>query len=207
MPGRLELYGITDSAVVILQEAALIVRFQGEDCVGATCECPAWKGTLPLPTPDSQLLHAFCLWMPLTLCPVLDGGALVVKRAAQGHGRSTRSTAAVLHPGQLRRSAALRLQMLPQILVNPACEMETSQHVGAITELDLSICQQNTLVDRINAVPGLKTSAGEFLKFFFLSSFLKRPVSVSEIQCLPRLVEGVRGNQRQLPPSYRATSL
>ncbi|KAK3292077.1 uncharacterized protein B0H64DRAFT_220748 [Chaetomium fimeti] len=42
--------------------------------------------------------------------------------------------------------------------------MASSRHVGAITELNLSTCQTNTLVDRINAVPGLKTSAA-FLTF------------------------------------------
>ncbi|KAK4235128.1 hypothetical protein C8A03DRAFT_46677 [Achaetomium macrosporum] len=42
--------------------------------------------------------------------------------------------------------------------------MESSQHVGAINELDLSACQPDTLVGRINAVPGLKTSAA-FLTF------------------------------------------
>lgn len=63
--------------------------------------------------------------------------------------------------------------------------METSQHVGAITELDLSICQQNTLVDRINAVPGLKTSAGEFeILPLFNFSTRTRPVSVFEVHRL-----------------------
>ncbi|KAH6635705.1 hypothetical protein B0J18DRAFT_360673 [Chaetomium sp. MPI-SDFR-AT-0129] len=42
--------------------------------------------------------------------------------------------------------------------------MAGSRHVGSITELNLSACQPNTLVDRINAVPGLKTSAA-FLTF------------------------------------------
>jgi hypothetical protein len=44
--------------------------------------------------------------------------------------------------------------------------MESSRHVGAITELDLSACHPNTLVGRINAVPGLKTSAGKFFRRF-----------------------------------------
>lgn len=37
----------------------------------------------------------------------------------------------------------------------------------AITELDLSNCRPNSIADRINDVPGLKTSTGEFLFFFF----------------------------------------
>lgn len=37
--------------------------------------------------------------------------------------------------------------------------------MGAITELNLSSCQPNSLVDRINAVPGLKTSTGKFTLF------------------------------------------
>jgi hypothetical protein len=41
--------------------------------------------------------------------------------------------------------------------------MERSQHVGAITELDLSACQPATLVSKINAVPGLRTSTGKFI--------------------------------------------
>jgi len=42
-----------------------------------------------------------------------------------------------------------------------------SSNVTTVTELDLSACQSGGIVDRINAVPGLKTSAGEF---FFSSA-------------------------------------
>lgn len=42
-----------------------------------------------------------------------------------------------------------------------------SSNVTTVTELDLSACQSGGIVDRINAVPGLKTSAGEFFFFRF----------------------------------------
>jgi hypothetical protein len=60
--------------------------------------------------------------------------------------------------------------------------MASSRHVGAITELNLSTCQSNTLVDRINAVPGLKTSAGKlwcFFLFFFLPFCTLRHIHAS----------------------------
>lgn len=40
--------------------------------------------------------------------------------------------------------------------------MEGPQHI-AIRELDLRTCHPSTVVDRVGAVPVLKTSAGEFL--------------------------------------------
>lgn len=44
--------------------------------------------------------------------------------------------------------------------------MAVSSHMGAVAELDLSAsCGPNTIVDRINAMPALKTSAGESLFF------------------------------------------
>ena len=33
-------------------------------------------------------------------------------------------------------------------------------HMAAVRELDLSACHSHSIVDRITAVPGLKTSAG-----------------------------------------------
>lgn len=39
--------------------------------------------------------------------------------------------------------------------------MEGPQHI-AIRELDLRTCHPSTVVDRVGAVPVLKTSAGEF---------------------------------------------
>lgn len=44
-------------------------------------------------------------------------------------------------------------------------DMDASRHMATstITELDLSAaCHPNSIADRINAVPGLKTSTGEF---------------------------------------------
>jgi hypothetical protein len=53
--------------------------------------------------------------------------------------------------------------------------MESSRHVGAVTEVNLSALN-HTLVDRINAVPGLKTSTGKYFTFssseFLLQSWL-----------------------------------
>jgi len=53
--------------------------------------------------------------------------------------------------------------------------MERPQHVGAIAELNLSTCQPSTLVNTLNSVPGLKTSAGQ-LNFFSLSYGLPRHI-------------------------------
>jgi hypothetical protein len=39
--------------------------------------------------------------------------------------------------------------------------MANSSHIGVITELNLGSYQPYTLVERINSVPGLKTSAGK----------------------------------------------
>lgn len=46
--------------------------------------------------------------------------------------------------------------------------MEAPHHM-AIRELDLSAYHPNPLVDRVNAMPGLKTSAGRHPFFPFLS--------------------------------------
>jgi hypothetical protein len=45
--------------------------------------------------------------------------------------------------------------------------MDASHHMS-IRELDLSSCHPNTIADKINAVPVLKTSAGKNLTFSFL---------------------------------------
>jgi len=42
---------------------------------------------------------------------------------------------------------------------------------STITELDLSTCHPNSLANRINAVPGLKSSTGEFFDYFVFSVF------------------------------------
>jgi len=42
--------------------------------------------------------------------------------------------------------------------------MDSFEHM-AIKELDLTACHQNTIADRINAVPGLKTSTGKQPRF------------------------------------------
>jgi hypothetical protein len=47
--------------------------------------------------------------------------------------------------------------------------MATVAVVPAITELDLSACHPSTIVDRINAVPGLKTSTGKLAQILFIS--------------------------------------
>lgn len=39
--------------------------------------------------------------------------------------------------------------------------MSASASTQTITELDLSACHPSTIVDRINSVPGLKTSTGK----------------------------------------------
>ena len=110
--------------------------------------------------------------------------------------------------------AASRLKMRTQTLLSPACEMETSQHVGTVAELDLSICQPNTLVDRINAVPGLKTSAGKLEFFFILSpTFFTRPTvrPFFEAQLLheiPTNSKGGAGHRRNtsIPPSVASSN-
>ena len=48
-------------------------------------------------------------------------------------------------------------------------EMDASHHMASFMEVDLRTCQPNTLVDRINAVPALKTSAGKKQFAIFLS--------------------------------------
>lgn len=40
-------------------------------------------------------------------------------------------------------------------------KMAAAQHMKGVRELDLSACHQHSITDRINAVPGLRTSAGE----------------------------------------------
>ncbi|CAK7225346.1 hypothetical protein SCUCBS95973_005832 [Sporothrix curviconia] len=45
----------------------------------------------------------------------------------------------------------------------PSNEMDASHHMAAFMEVDLRTCQPNTLVDRINAVPALKTSAANLV--------------------------------------------
>jgi hypothetical protein len=47
--------------------------------------------------------------------------------------------------------------------------MEGPQHI-AIRELDLRTCHPSTVVDRVGAVPVLKTSAGKFLASLVFSS-------------------------------------
>ncbi len=118
-------------------------------------------------------------------------------------------------PLSVANNAASRLKMRTQTLLSPACEMETSQHVGAVAELDLSICQPNTLVDRINAVPGLKTSAGKFESFcipFETSSRDLLCVPFSRLNCCtkyPQTPKGVRGidaTHPSHPALHRATA-
>jgi hypothetical protein len=56
--------------------------------------------------------------------------------------------------------------------------MEGPQHI-AIRELDLRTCHPSTVVDRVGAVPVLKTSAGKFLSFLvfcFVFSLLVLPI-------------------------------
>ncbi len=119
-------------------------------------------------SPSSSLLH-----LPESL----------VEHPAQGHGYVARSTAAVLLPGQLPQ---IRGRLFANARVacskfEPACDMERPQHVGAIAELNLSTCQPSTLVNTLNSVPGLKTSAGQL-------NFVLFPESASthtrHIQCL-----------------------
>jgi len=52
--------------------------------------------------------------------------------------------------------------------------MDGYNHPGAIAELDLSACSPTTIVDRISAVPGLKTSAGEQCFSYVIAAFLGR---------------------------------
>lgn len=57
---------------------------------------------------------------------------------------------------------------------------------STITELDLSTCHPNSIVNRINAVPGLKSSTGTFnyfLKTFYFASLfpITLPYTRSEI--------------------------
>jgi hypothetical protein len=46
--------------------------------------------------------------------------------------------------------------------------MDSLQNVP-VAELDLGSCSSNSIADRINAVPGLKTSTGMHLVFLFFS--------------------------------------
>ncbi|KAK3906616.1 hypothetical protein C8A05DRAFT_40557 [Staphylotrichum tortipilum] len=58
--------------------------------------------------------------------------------------------------------------------------MEHPQHVGAIPELNLSTCQPNTLVNTLNSVPGLKTSAA-FLTFLRANIILPHSAASSNV--------------------------
>lgn len=65
--------------------------------------------------------------------------------------------------------------------------MEGPQHI-AIRELDLRTCHPSTMVDRVGAVPVLKTSAGKFLSFLvfcFVFSCWCCPLSKSPVTRLP----------------------
>ncbi|KAK4097392.1 hypothetical protein N658DRAFT_489231 [Parathielavia hyrcaniae] len=71
--------------------------------------------------------------------------------------------------------------------------MESSRHVGAITEVNLGAVFNQTLVDKINAVPGLKTSAA-FLTFLRANLVLQHSTMSSNVstptlgpQTLPRV--------------------
>ena len=66
-----------------------------------------------------------------------------------------------------------------------------AHHVG-VRELDLSACHVNTLSDKINAVPGLRTSTGKFDQFFPFLFFLqhggcRHPPSISGAACPLRI--------------------
>lgn len=78
-----------------------------------------------------------------------------------------------------------------------------AHHVG-VRELDLSACHVNTLSDKINAVPGLRTSTGKSDQFYFLSFSALWGLSSSTIHLRGRLStedsDGVTvGIQHQLP--------
>lgn len=53
----------------------------------------------------------------------------------------------------------------------PSNERDASHHMAAFMEVDLRTCQPDTLVDRINAVPALKTSAGKLFYFVSIDSY------------------------------------
>ena len=53
-------------------------------------------------------------------------------------------------------------------------DSRTHHHMG-VRELDLSACHVNSLSDKINAVPGLRTSTGESLIPRLTSSYLFIP--------------------------------
>lgn len=63
------------------------------------------------------------------------------------------------------------LSLLPQKpTILSANETDASHHMAAVMELDLTACHPNSLVDRLNAMPALKTSAGKI--FFFLLLYI-----------------------------------
>jgi hypothetical protein len=89
--------------------------------------------------------------------------------SGRGNGERTKPTAAVRSTSLLVAinigvwiASGGRAFFNPTTVSSPSLDMASSRHLGAITELNLSACQPNTLVDRINAVPGLKTSTGKF---------------------------------------------
>ncbi|KLU81464.1 acetyltransferase [Magnaporthiopsis poae ATCC 64411] len=61
-----------------------------------------------------------------------------------------------------------------------------SHHMVAITELDLSNCRPNSIADRINDVPGLKTSTAFFT---FLRANLVQPSSAMSSRVNTPLLE------------------
>lgn len=66
-----------------------------------------------------------------------------------------------------RSPPSFALQLLnPKPGVVSTNEIDASHHMAAVMELDLTACHPNSLVDRLNAMPALKTSAGK--KAFFL---------------------------------------
>jgi hypothetical protein len=72
-----------------------------------------------------------------------------------------------------------------------------------ITELNLSTCQSNTLVDRINAVPGLKTSAG---KIELLLVFVLQHLHATFVPCLFRFNHHTSVLTKRVAGQFNATS-
>ncbi|KAK3318267.1 acetyltransferase [Apodospora peruviana] len=78
--------------------------------------------------------------------------------------------------------------------------MDGSHHMAStvtVTELDLSACHPNTIVDRINAVPGLKTSTAFFT---FLRANLVLPHSAMSSNVSTPYLEPQHTSQTGLPP-------
>ncbi|KAJ9148914.1 Acetyltransferase [Pleurostoma richardsiae] len=76
--------------------------------------------------------------------------------------------------------------------------MDGSHHMAAIRELDLSACHPNSIADRINAVPGLKTSAAFFT---FLRANLALPSSPMSSNVSTPLLEPSAAPATLPPPS------